>query len=187
MMILSLLPVGVFAGDAEGTKVAEVGGTEYATLAEAVDHANNGDTIILLKDIELSNVLTIPAEKTITLDLNGKKLSTTTKTGDTSRHYYAIDNYGVFTLLDSSAEQTGEIRARGIVHLESGKLVIDRGTIVAIDTNGGAAVWNKADLTIKGGVFKAEYEGTSSDFYGPGCVYSEGTVLVTGGAFERAN
>ena len=180
MMILSLLPVGVFAGDAEGTKVAEVGGTEYATLAEAVDHANNGDTIILLKDIELSNVLTIPAEKTITLDLNGKKLSTTTKTGDTSRHYYAIDNYGVFTLLDSSAEQTGEIRARGIENLESG-------TIVAMDTNGGAAVWNKADLTINGGVFKAEYEGTSSDFYGPGCVYSEGTVLVTGGAFERAN
>ena len=167
--------------------VAKIGSKNYKTLPEAVAAAADGATITLLNNVELSAALEISAKKTITLDLNGKKLSTTTKTDDTSRHYYAIDNYGVFTLLDSSAEQTGEIRARGIENLESGKMVIESGTIVAIDTNGGAAVWNKADLTINGGVFKAEHEGTSSDIYGPGCVYSEGTVLVTGGAFESAN
>ena len=161
--------------------------TYYSTLPGAIAAAADGATITLLNNVELSAALEISAGKTVTLDLNGKKLSTTTKTGDDTRHYYAIDNYGVFTLLDSSAEQTGEIRARGIENLESGKMVIESGTIVAIDTNGGAAVWNKADLTINGGVFKAEYEGTSKDSYGPGCVYSEGTVLVTGGAFESAN
>ena len=174
-------------GAGETTNVAKVDGTEYATLAAAVEAAKDGQTITLLKDVELSATLEISANKTVALDLNGKKLTTTTKSGDNSRHYYAIDNYGTFTLLDSSAEQTGEIRARGIENLENGKMIIEGGTIVAIDTNGGAAVWNKDDLTINGGVFKAEHEGASNDQYGPGCVYSEGTVSVTGGTFESAN
>ena len=175
------------AASVASVKAADGTCTYYSTLAKAVEAAADGATITLLNNVELSAALEISAGKTVTLDLNGKKLSTTTKTGDDTRHYYAIDNYGTFTLQDSSTEQSGEIRARGIENLESGKMVIESGTIVAIDTNGGAAVWNKADLTINGGVFKAEYEGTSSDFYGPGCVYSEGTVLVTGGAFESAN
>ena len=185
-MVLTLLPAGVFAEDAGNTNVAEVGGTEYATLQAAVDVADK-KTVKLLENVELSTALKISADKTVTLDLNGKKLTTTTQSSNKSKHYYAIDNYGKFTLKDSSTEQSGEIRARGIENLESGKMIIESGTIVAIDTNGGAAVWNNADLTINGGVFKAEYEGASNDQYGPGCVYSDGTVLVTGGTFESAN
>ena len=161
--------------------------TYYSTLPGAVAAAADGATIALLNNVELSAALEISAGKTVTLDLNGKKLSTTTKTGDDTRHYYAIDNYGTFTLQDSSTEQSGEIRARGIENFSGGKMVIKSGKIVAVDANGGAAIWNLADLTIEGGTFEAKYEGTSSDDYGPGCVYSEGTVLVTGGAFESAN
>ena len=169
------------------TEAVEVAGVKFATLEEAYAAAKNGDTITLLADVELSSAIEIQKGKTITLDLNGKKLSTTTKTGDATRHYYAIDNYGTFTLRDSSAEQSGEIRARGIENLGTGTMTIESGKIVAIDANGGAAIWNNANLTINGGTFVAEYEGTSNDPYGPGCVYNNGTLMINGGTFMSAN
>ena len=168
--------------DADGNSVAA-----YATLADAIAAANAGETVKLLADVTLDAAVKVPAGKNVTLDLNGKKLSTTTKTGDATRHYYAIDNYGTFTLRDSSAEQSGEIRARGIENLGTGTMTIESGKIVAIDANGGAAIWNNANLTINGGTFVAEYEGTSNDPYGPGCVYNNGTLTINGGTFMSAN
>ena len=170
-----------------GKYVASIGDTKYETLQAAVDAATNGQTVTLIADVELSGAVNIQDGKNVTLDLNGKKLSTTTKAGDATRHYYAIDNYGTFTLRDSSAAQTGEIRARGIENLGSGKMVIESGKIVAIDTNGGAAIWNKADLTINGGKFVAEHVGASGDQYGPGCVYNNGKLTINGGTFKSAN
>lgn len=168
--------------------VASIGERRFATLEEAVAAvAKNGDTITLLSDVELSSTIVIKDVMNVTLDLNGKKLSTTTKTGDATRHYYAIDNYGTFTLRDSSAEQSGEIRARGIENLGTGTMTIESGKIVAIDANGGAAIWNNANLTINGGTFVAEHVGASSDQYGPGCVYNNGTLTINGGTFTSAN
>ena len=160
---------------------------KFATLEEAFAAAKNSDTITLLSDVELSSTIVIKDVMNVTLDLNGKKLSTTTKTGDATRHYYAIDNYGTFTLRDSSAEQSGEIRARGIENLGTGTMTIESGKIVAIDANGGAAIWNNANLTINGGTFVAEHVGASSDQYGPGCVYNNGTLTINGGTFTSAN
>ena len=168
--------------DADGNSVAA-----YATLADAIAAANAGETVKLLADVTLDAAVKVPAGKNVTLDLNGKKLSTTTKTGDATRHYYAIDNYGTFTLRDSSAEQSGEIRARGIENLGTGTMTIESGKIVAIDANGGAAIWNNANLTINGGTFVAEHVGASSDQYGPGCVYNNGTLTINGGTFTSAN
>lgn len=168
------------------TEAVEVAGVKFATLEEAFAAAKNGDTITLLADVELSSAIEIQKGKTITLDLNGKKLSTDLQPGGT-KHYYAIDNYGTFTLRDSSAEQSGEIRARGIENLETGTMTIESGKIVAIDTNGGAAIWNNANLTINGGTFVAEHVGASSDQFGPGCVYNDGTLTINGGTFMSAN
>ena len=55
--------------------VAEINGTGYETLAEAVKAAAAGDTITLLSDIKLTSVQTI--SKKLTLDLNGKTLDST--------------------------------------------------------------------------------------------------------------
>lgn len=168
--------------DADGNSVAA-----YTGLYDAITAAKDGDTIALIADVTLDAAVKVPAGKNVTLDLNGKKLSTTTKTGDATRHYYAIDNYGTFTLRDSSAEQSGEIRARGIENLGTGTMTIESGKIVAIDANGGAAIWNNANLTINGGTFVAEHVGASSDQYGPGCVYNNGTLTINGGTFTSAN
>ena len=57
------------------TKVAKVGETEYATLAEAVDAANNGDTVQLLTDVLQNSEVCINND--ITLNLNEKKINNT--------------------------------------------------------------------------------------------------------------
>ena len=56
----------------ETNAVAKIGGTYYKTLAEAVSAADN-NTVTLLKDT--AEDVVIPAGKTVTLDLNGKKLT----------------------------------------------------------------------------------------------------------------
>ena len=53
--------------------VAMIGAKEYTTLTAAINEANTGETVKLLKDV--TENVTIPAGKTITLDLNGKKLT----------------------------------------------------------------------------------------------------------------
>ena len=49
--------------------VAKIGETKYMTLAEAIAAAQDGQTIVVLADVETTNV-TLPAN--VTLDLNGK-------------------------------------------------------------------------------------------------------------------
>ena len=57
--------------------IAQIGenGAKFETLAEAIAAAQAGDTIILLRDVTLSEILTI--DKAITLDGNGKALTST--------------------------------------------------------------------------------------------------------------
>lgn len=82
--------------------VAQIGEVEYKTLAEAVEAASEGQTITLITDVELTETLTIPADKTITLDLAGKAVSMVYAETATKNHTM-IDNYGNLTI-DSSVE-----------------------------------------------------------------------------------
>lgn len=64
-------------------EVAQIGDNKYATLAEAIIAAQDGDTILLIEDEELSSTLEIT--KSITLDLGGHTLTKTlASTGDTT-------------------------------------------------------------------------------------------------------
>lgn len=73
MMVLTMAPVA-FAAD--GTDVAEINGTGYATLQAAVDAAKSGDTIVLKKSIsateigEKKQLQFVKANMNVTLDLN---------------------------------------------------------------------------------------------------------------------
>lgn len=86
-MLFGLLPVTAFA---EGTAVAKVGDTEYATVTEAVNKANDGDTIVLLADT--AEDVEIPEGKTLTLDLGGG-YTLTNQSGHT------IYNKGTLTII----------------------------------------------------------------------------------------
>ena len=176
-------------------QVAQIGDTTYAdfnsffTAFQAIAASETPTTVTLLDDLtgDLAVPGTVPVKEgqAIVFDLNGRTMETALQRE--GRHYYAIDNYGTLTIKDSSAGQTGTIRARGVKNLDNGKLTIESGTIVSVDANGGACIWNEADVTVKGGTFTTKFVGTSSDEFGPGCLNNSGTALVTGGTFHNVN
>lgn len=101
----------------EDHRVAEVGNTGYSTLSAAVAAANNGDTVTLLTNT-VEDVV-IPAGKTITLDLNGKKL--TNKTG----HTITVEQGATLTIngegtVDNVTHQKTTIYNKGTVTLNGG-------------------------------------------------------------------
>ena len=57
----------------EQVEAAEIDGTTYSSLQAAIDAVQGTQTVKLLADVEGS--VTVPADKNITLNLNGKKLS----------------------------------------------------------------------------------------------------------------
>ncbi len=81
------------------SNAAYVEGTEFGTLSAAISHAANGATVKLLTDVTEDE--TIEAGKTITLDLNGHKL--------TNASGHTITNNGTLTITDSSDGKTGTI------------------------------------------------------------------------------
>lgn len=160
---------------------------QRAFITALTEADNSTISIKLLQDVEVEGVVPVAEGQTVNFDLNGHKLSTTTKSDDSSRHYYAIDNYGTLTIEDTSEDGSGQIYARGVENLGNGVMTINGGKIVSCDANGGACVWNEADLTINGGTFETVYVGTPSDNVGVGCVNNSGKALITGGNFQDVN
>ena len=105
----------VFHGDDSIAKyfVAKVGDTYYKTLADAVAAANNGETVTLLKDVQLGNILEI--HKNLTLDLGGKTLS---------RQGSVLDLYGDVTIKNGTITTTGT--GTGAVWMnQTAKLIVE--------------------------------------------------------------
>lgn len=76
-MVLSLLPVTAFADEPAGGNAAEIGTTEYATLAEAISNLQANETLTLLNDVtntDYSNVIRINLPSGAVLDGGGYKL-----------------------------------------------------------------------------------------------------------------
>lgn len=164
--------------------VAAIGSTQYDSIQDAVDAAGKGDVVTLIGDVYLTETVNVAEGKDITLDLNGKKI-TVYKDESAGRSLYAINNYGTFTLIDSVGN--GSITARGIQNLENGNMTVESGKIIACDTNGGACIWNEANVVINGGTFETLHVGTANDNVGIGCLNNSGTALVTGGTFNDVN
>jgi len=93
-----------YAVTTEGQYVAAaacIGETNFATLAEAVNAAQEGDTVTLLANIELTETLTVPADKSITLELNGKTVSMVYTDTVTANHAMIL-NKGNLTIQDTA-------------------------------------------------------------------------------------
>lgn len=91
LMVLSLIPATVFAAD-ESANVAKIGETEYATIAEAVGKAKDGDTITLLNDVNLGSSsvrfynLEDASVSNLTFDLGGHTITSSgSRTVEASR------------------------------------------------------------------------------------------------------
>ncbi len=179
--------------------VAAVGESTYASLNDAFKAAVSSTadkTVKLLADVnDFEGVVVEPGQE-VTLDLNGMTLTSAVNSKDNSKHYYAVENWGTFTLEDSSTAKTGKIVTRGLdnelgfdneasVWIE-GNMTVNGGTVVACDANGGACVWNEAVLTINGGAFQTTAEGTTGSDTSL-AVRNNGVATITGGKFDCAS
>ena len=84
--------------------VAAIGEVRYETLADAIAAAKDGETVKLLADVTES--VTIAADRTLTLDLNGKTLSA----GKASE---ALTVTGHLTIDDTSVAKSGRVVGDG--------------------------------------------------------------------------
>ncbi len=156
--------------------VAQIGTTPYNTLAEAVAAAQNEETITLIGNVVLAEVVTIPEGKELTIDLNGKTVTVVYQEGSTTRHIYSLDNYGTLTIKDTKGN--GSINSRGIFVQDGSKLTVESGSIYGIDSNGGSALYQYGgDIVINGGHIEQKAEGT----YNFAINALGGTVTVNGG------
>ena len=134
--------------------VAAIGEHNYATVAAAVEAANN-DTVTLLKDVTESVV--IPTDKTVTLDLNGKKL--------TNVNNHTITNNGTLTI-------TGTGTVDNVTH---GKAAIYNKVTATCNLNGNIVYCRSAEAS------------TSADNSGKNSYYvidNYGTMNINRGTFK---
>lgn len=176
---------------------AQIGETKYATLADAIAAAEANATITLLSDITLAESLTIPADKTITLDLNGKTISGSTAQAS---NFELIRNNGNLTIKDGVGNgkitfcytgatsdwgyYSNTISNYGTLTLESGTVenttqALDSHIFFAIDNN---STINNANLTIKGGAVScANYRAIRQ--FANSATY-QNNVAISGGAIQ---
>ena len=182
-------------GVKEGQYVAEVNGAKYATLAEAIDAAQDGQTVRLLADAAEDVVIS----KSITLDLGGKTLTNTNAgkatisvTGGTvtvkngnvmgGTGYYNIEvtkegSNANLTLTDVTA--TAGNNGSSMID-NYGTLTITSGTY----TGGLNVVKSEEDskLTITGGTFTLDY---ATNGY-TGVIFAYGDTTISGGEFIQS-
>lgn len=183
-------------GVKEGQYVAEVNGAKYQTLTEAINAAQDGQTVTLLADATEDVVIS----KSITLDLGGKTLTNTNAnkatisvTGGTvtvqngsvigGTGYYNIEvtknSNANLTLTDVTAT-AGNTGSSMIDNW--GTLTITSGTY----TGGLDTVKNEpsAKLNITGGTFTLT-KGNSNGF--TGVVFNYGELTISGGEFIQSD
>ena len=94
-------PAAETGGEVTTAAVAEVNGTSYPSLQEAIDTASSKATVKLLADTKENVTISTPY---VTLDLNGHTLN-----GGTEKGKPALTVTARVTVMDSSETQTGTI------------------------------------------------------------------------------
>ena len=173
--------------------------TFYPTLAEAMAAAKAGEIVTLLADIAMTEGVTVPAGKVITLDLNGK---TITGTDNATGSFALITNNGDLTVKDSIGNGAITLVATNdrdwnafssvISNQPGGKLTVESGVIehlggsdmaYGIDnlTNGKGTY---AETVINGGTVKSTYRAIRQFLNG---TEAQNILTVNGGTIEGAN
>ena len=173
----------------EGQYVAEVNGAKYATLAEAIDAAQDGQTVTLLADATEDVVIS----KSITLELGGKTLTNTnvgkatisvqsgTVTVKNGNVVGGNDYYNIEAKKDANLTLTDVTATAG----NTGSSMIDNWgtlTITSGTYTGGLNVVKSEEgsvLNISGGTFTLNY---ATNGY-TGVIFAYGDTTISGGEF----
>ena len=160
----------------ETNAVAKVGDTYYKTLADAVAAADN-NTVTLLKDVTAD--ITIPAGKTMTLDLNGKTL--------TNVNDHTILNNGNLTItgtgkVDNISHAKGALYNKGTVVVNGG--TFDRSKETGKTSNdSGSNSW----YTIKNVGSMTIHDGATVQTAGNNTTLGKFSSLVSNGYFNAGD
>ena len=173
-MVMSLVPMTALAAgttDCTGgnncTHAAAIGSTHYNTLSAAISAVTDGtETEIRLLD-NITEAVTIPTNKNITLDLAGYTLKDNeTAQGDNTSaddRHHTITNEGKLTIVDSSSTKTGKVD--NVSH--------GRGALV-----------NNGTATLMGGTFTRSEEASKSPTDNGGnswyVIDNHGTMTING-------
>lgn len=188
------LPAEEQEAAAAATAAAKIGDVTYATIAAAFEAAKDHDTIVVLNNVFLSQM--IINKKVITLDLNGKTIASV----DTTEAAFAIIfNTGTLTITGEgkmtveSTVNSGWNRRTAVISNETGgKLTIESGILenlggtdmaYGIDnlTNGKGTY---AETVINGGTIKSPYRAIRQFLNG---IEAQNILTINSGVVEGAN
>lgn len=164
---------------------ARVDGTNYVSLSAAIDAAGEGQTVALLGNVTES--VTIPEGKNLTLDLAGNTLTNTD-----GQHTVTVEKGATLTVTDSSEGKTGVIdnvsHARGAL-VNEGTVTVESGTLTrskeagkSPSDNGGNSWYvidNQGTMTFDGGAV------TSTGKYSSLIRNLNGTLTINDGEFKN--
>ena len=191
------------SGSSNAVAQIERTGTSYDTLQNAVNAAQENDTILVLSDTNITATgLDIPFNKVVTLDLNGHEV----KAANTNNGNIKVQGKLILkdrTDINKTGEGQGKITTTSSIYaygtvdkvlvcalngefvMESG--LIDAATNITDNKNNGqfaVGVQNEsqnASVTINGGKIKAGWYAIAG--YG-GCLTYNGDITVNGGILE---
>lgn len=170
----------VTVSDAQGNVLSA-----HDSLSDAIAAAGQGQTVALLGDVTGS--VTIPADKSLTLDLAGNTL-----TNIAGQHTVTVEKDATLIVTDSSADKTGVIdnvsHARGAL-VNYGTVTVEGGTLTrsaeagaSASDNGGNSWYvidNQGTMTFDGGTV------TSTGKYSSLVRNLNGTLTINDGEFEN--
>lgn len=166
-MLLTMVPVSVFAADGDKASVTDKDGNvigTYMTFADAVTAAegSEGSTLTLLGAVTVPQMQSINSGK-FTIDLNGKVLL-----NETATYALSIGSNADLTIKDSGEGGTVKTNAAGSYAIISyGTLTVESGTIT-----GTGGIDNRGTLTFNGGTAEG-----SANY----AIRNDGTAYVYGG------
>ena len=151
--------------------VVSVGAKNYKTLAAAINAAQTGDTVVLKQDVTES--VTVPVGKEITLDLAGKNIQSNDATSKN-----AVTVEGKLTVKDSTATAAPEVNGDtvtytsgkitgtnlGLCAINGGEIILESGSVESTGNMGVYAQGNftpsdaaqNSKITVKGGYILAQ-------------------------------
>ena len=141
----------------------------YATIAEAIAAVNElGNKVSIAKDLELTEAVVVPADKTVVLDLNGKAVTMNDASGATA---VLLKNNGNLTIMDGTEAKAGKLSFKTTTPSAAnayasntisnyGTLTIESGNVENLSVGGGACYvldnYAGSTATINGGKLTAE-------------------------------
>ena len=173
----------------EKVYVAQVGTAKFESIQDAVNAAQDGDTITVIADHEIAcdvDPLITISGKAVTIDLNGYEVTTNAASAENVvRIVFNTASDGKLTVKDSIG--TGAVTANGegvlyYMFRNQGEMTIQSGSFTLSAYNGGAMFFStNSNMLVEGGNFAQTTTGWMFNTSGNG---SE-VITVTGGTFNR--